>query len=102
MSNPNGSSSVQDLRICMFFTEVNEKGELEVKEKTVKTFNPNAEEYMQIPAETYVIGENGTRTSSNGDVYEKNRNKIVRTINKINDSRENIQVTKNKDEKKRA
>lgn len=104
MSNPNGSSSMQDLRICMFFTGVNEKGELEVKEKTIKTFNPNDEEYIQIPTETYVIGENETRKSNNGDVYEKNRGKIVRTLSKVNNSRENIQITKNKekDEKKRA
>lgn|SRR5574344_665347 len=103
MSNPNGSSSVKDLKICMFFTELNEIGELEVSEKTVNTFNPNDTEYIQIPTGSYVIGNDGTRTADNGDVYEKNRGKIVRTLNKVKNIGENEKEKENeKGARKRA
>lgn len=103
MSNPNGSSSVKDLKICMFFTELNEIGELEVSEKTVNTFNPNDTEYIQIPTSSYVIGNDGTRTTDNGDVYEKNRGKIVRTLNRVNNDKSGKSIRENeKEDKKRA
>lgn len=98
MSNPSGMSSVNDLKICFFFTIVNEKGELEVKEKTEKIFTPEInDECMQIPAQTHVKGENGNRVAENGDVYEQKRRKIVRI------SKHHNEVTdKSKEEKKRA
>lgn len=79
MSNPNGISSMQDVRMCIFLTQVNEKGELEVAEKTVKVYKANEEEFIQLPVESYTINEKGARVSENGDIYEKNRNKIVVT-----------------------
>ncbi len=100
MSNPNGSSSVQDLRICMFFTEIDEKGNLEVKETTVKIFSPNTEEFMQIPVKTHVVGENNKRTSTNGDVYEKKKNKIVITKSKSSNLKNNIDKEKLEDKKR--
>lgn len=100
MSNPNGISSMQDVRMCIFLTQVNEKGELEVAEKTVKVYKANEEEFIQLPVESHVVNEKGTRVSANGDIYEKNRNKIV--VTKATTGIVKTDNTKVKEEKRRA
>lgn len=102
MSNPNGISSMQDVRVCIFLTQVNQKGELEVAEKTVKVYDANDAECIQLAVENHTTNEKGDRVAENGDIYTKNRKKIIVTKAPTGIVKHNNPADVNIEEKRRA